>query len=866
MSSAERHDRVFAIFDEVCDLAPDARRERLHALCAGDEELQRDVEEMLAHDGSQNTLLDAAEAGRGVDAFAAEMLQDLPGKAPTSVGKFAIRGVLGSGGMGVVYLGEQASPQRRVAIKVMRWSADGTSAARRFEREAEMLARLQHPGIAQIFESGTTADGGRDATFIAMEYIEGSTLAEYVTRQQLSTPERVRILIELIRAIHHAHLRGVLHRDLKPSNVLVTSDGQVKVIDFGVARALDADEQASLATRTGQVIGTSAYMSPEQARGDVDAVDARTDIYALGVLAYEMLSGVLPLDLKDRTLTEVARIVNDVEPARLGSVSPECRGDLEVIVGKAMAKEPERRYQSAAALADDFERHLGHQPVEARPATVLYQLRRLARRHRAAVVGATATLLAILAGAAIAVHYAIRNAELASSEFEARTKADENAERASQLADQANQRAEELDQVVAYLDSVVTEISPTEMGQLLVSELVDSRELALRRSGATPEEVEAVRSEFRRDLEAINATEVALRTMEHTIFDRSLAAIEARFDPETRLYRVMLMELATTLARYGLNQRALETYRMVVDASLAANVDDQILWEARLKVGTVYRLMGQLDDALAFHRAAAEDVAKHFPKTSDPYRQTMRDVALTLMNTGQAHEAEVVLREMIDNPSAEEHDETYLTLRGTLGILLCNTGRCDEAYEEYSAAHAAWQELDEPEELALLTMRWRLGREAVHTDRLEEGRAILADTLASLRSTIGDGHWLTVECLSNVAESFLAEERYEEAAQSLRDAVAASRNTQGVGVGVAAPDLVRQTAQTEFHLGNHDAGRACAEEAFERALSVFGPGDRRTVGYASVLDEVLRQQYRATRDDTVKQRIREVRDLVESWR
>ncbi|MEM7201818.1 MAG: serine/threonine-protein kinase [Planctomycetota bacterium] len=217
-------------------------------MCAGDDGLRRDVKSMLAHDGADHSLIDAGEAGRAVDMFAAELLPDDAPAVPERIGPYSVRGVLGAGGMGVVYLAEQKN--------------------------------RQHPGIAQIFESGTTSAPGGAATYIAMEFVDGMSITEYAESARLDTMARVRLITELSQAVHHAHVRGVLHRDLKPSNVLVTAGGQVKVIDFGVARALDADDEATLATFTGQVIGTLAYMSPEQARGDIDAVDARTDVFA----------------------------------------------------------------------------------------------------------------------------------------------------------------------------------------------------------------------------------------------------------------------------------------------------------------------------------------------------------------------------------------------------------------------------------------------------------------------------------------------------------------------------------------------------------------------------------------------------------
>ena len=319
---------------------------------------------------------------------------------PERVGDYRVIGVLGRGGMGVVYEAEQAQPRRRVALKVLR-SWPGEQALGRFRHEAELLARLQHPGIAAVHEAGTAVVGGVTVPFFAMELVRGRSLDAYAAEEGLDTRARAALVAKVADAVHHAHQKGVVHRDLKPANVIVDERGEPRVLDFGVARAIDPDLKfETLWTEVGQLVGTLAYMSPEQAAGDPDQVDSRTDVYALGAVAFQLFSGRLPHEVDGRPVLEVLQAIRDEEPPRLGELDRSLRGDLETIVATALALDKERRYPSADALAADLRRYLRHEPITARPATAVYQLTRLARRHRALVGASAAVLVALVLGLA----------------------------------------------------------------------------------------------------------------------------------------------------------------------------------------------------------------------------------------------------------------------------------------------------------------------------------------------------------------------------------------------------------------------------------------------------------------------------------
>ena len=291
---------------------------------------------------------------------------------PARIGRYRILRVIGEGGMGVVYEAEQEHPHRKVALKVIRAGAPSRAILRRFQHEAEILGQLQHVGIAHIYEASTAeVDAGQGSRIVqpyfAMEYIDGKPLTQYADTEALNVKQRLVLLARICDAVQHAHQKGVIHRDLKPGNILVDVTGQPKILDFGVARATDSDMQTvTMQTDIGQLIGTVPYMSPEQVTGDSRKVDTRSDVYALGVILYELVSGRLPYDVRDRSILDAARVIQDEEPPRLSMIDRSLRGEIEVIIHKALEKDKERRYQSASDLGSDIRRHLGGEPIDAR--------------------------------------------------------------------------------------------------------------------------------------------------------------------------------------------------------------------------------------------------------------------------------------------------------------------------------------------------------------------------------------------------------------------------------------------------------------------------------------------------------------------
>ncbi len=395
----DRHARLAELFLAAVDL-PDGEREAfLTEECADDPGMHIEVQKLLDADGKR-VILDTPALGHGVADVIDQAVSTVE-SVPSQVGQYEVLDVIGRGGMGTVYRARQASPNRVVALKLIRSDLMSDSMAHRFRFEGEVLGRLQHPGIAQIFEAGDAAVPCGRQPFLAMEWVDGLPLLEYARTHQLGIADRMALMSRICLAVHHAHQHGVIHRDLKPGNILVTASAQPKVLDFGVARATDSVERMTvMLSGAVQLVGTLAYMSPEQVAGDGTQVDARSDIYTLGVVAHELLAGRLPYEIEGASIPQAAQIIQDVEPVWPRATGIESRDDVRVIIGKALDKDKSRRYHSAAAMADDIDRYLRDEPILARPTSAVYQLRKFTRRHKGLVGGGVVAVLLLLLGIA----------------------------------------------------------------------------------------------------------------------------------------------------------------------------------------------------------------------------------------------------------------------------------------------------------------------------------------------------------------------------------------------------------------------------------------------------------------------------------
>lgn len=382
-----------------------ARQVLDRALDQPTEQRRRFVEERLPAGPERDEVLELLDQVESLDGFletplAASTIEPPP--LPATIGGHRVTAVLGWGSMGVVYKARQSDPDRTVAIKLLRLDCVGAAAADRFRREVRLLAGLRHPSIATVHESGIEDLGAGPQPWFSMEYVDGTSLRTHADEKGLDRRERVSLIVQVARAVQHAHAAGIVHRDLKPENVLVRDDGSICVLDFGVAAVREADETLLTLTATGQVVGTLAYMAPEQARGA--RLDARADQYALGAMLYELLTDELPIPVRGRLPHDALRVIADGTWTAPTRHDASLAGDLEAILGTALAPEPNQRFASVRELADDLERWLAGEPVKARPPSMLAGVQRFVRRHAKLVSVAALVLVLLGALGALALH------------------------------------------------------------------------------------------------------------------------------------------------------------------------------------------------------------------------------------------------------------------------------------------------------------------------------------------------------------------------------------------------------------------------------------------------------------------------------
>jgi serine/threonine protein kinase/tetratricopeptide (TPR) repeat protein len=717
----ERLARLREIVLSALDLPEGQRFPFLERECGSDKVLFEDAASLLRKGHSVAGILKTG-AVEDVLALAGEA-SDGAGEAgtiPEEIGGFKIRRLLGEGGMGVVYEAEQQNPRRPVALKVMRGAArvDDRS-VKLFQREAAALAQLDHPGIASIYEAGKTA-GGRH--YFVMELVRGIPLYEHLKCPPESgdIKDRLRLFVRICRAVDYAHKRGVVHRDLSPSNIFVLSSSEkgqggeercglrVKILDFGLAKITESDVTLTTMTEeAGKIQGTLAYMSPEQARGESRSIDHRSDVYSLGVVLYEMLTGRRPYDIGRTFIHQALKIICEEDPTRPSEVLPILRGDLETILLKALEKEPGRRYRSAADLADDIERYLSIRPIHARPPTATYQLRKLVVRHKGFFGAATGVFILLIAfGIAMSVMYANQKQERERATIESR-KAQRINEFLQDMFASANPWAEGKDVTVkAVLDNsaamIEEELKDEPEVKAAVLTTIGNTYEGLGLSGEAEKNLRAG-LELRREVlgdrhpdvaESLHSLGLLLKTAgslgeaESTFVEALDIRLEC-FGEMSEPVLVSRKQLAMVLSIRGRKEAAEELLLQVLAAQ------KELLGPDHLEVaGTMndlavnYWRQSRYDEAELLYKEAIPIFAKHLGEEHPDVAALTNNLALLLTNQGKPFESEPLLRNALAMRIELLGDEHSLVGVGyaNLGLCLSMQGRQEEAETAYRAS------------------------------------------------------------------------------------------------------------------------------------------------------------------------------------
>lgn len=699
--------------------------------------------------------------------------------------------LLGEGSHGTVWLARQAMPRREVALKILGSTLASNELKARFQREVELLAMLEHPNIARLYESGTVEGPSGPVPWLSMEYIAGQPLHEWIAAASPSLAQRVALLEELCRAVHFAHTRGVIHRDLKPANILVDEHGHPHIVDFGIASALDRSDLGRV-TIAGSVLGTLAYMSPEQLDGS-GSIDPRWDVHALGVIAYELLAGTLPYPGLAGTTSVIAAIktVGSQSPVPLGRASPAARGDLEAVVMKAIAPDPGDRYGSAIELANDLQRWQEGRPVEATPPTPWRLLHLFIRRHRAWAVAAAAVAAVLVIATAVSIRFAMSEA---------------------QALREAELRLAQRDSVNAFLTDMLRSADP-EQG---AGSDIRVREWLATTDASFQSRAEELPAEVRQSLAQTLGTALL------HLGEPALA--QPRLGEAVGLARELYGEGApvtlaasidAALASSGTDPAASEAaLRGILDAASRQD-DDTLRLEAGIALASHLESQGRIDDAFtvssslldlardaadsgnqaalsALHNHAAllkyrGDFAAAEPITRDVHQRQLTALGtghpLTLYaqnqlggildRLGRQDEAEAIYRDTLAarrKSLGERHPSTLVTLNN-LSALLIQRGSLDEAKPLLDTLVEATRERfgnDAPRTLMAMNQRAYLLEDL---GQLDEAEAQLRTIVSTLEAQGGDIHPERLAPRSNLAMLLSKQGRHDEAVVGMRGVV-----------------------------------------------------------------------------------------------
>jgi non-specific serine/threonine protein kinase/serine/threonine-protein kinase len=823
------HERLKALFADAIDLPPDQRAALLASIGAEDQALARALERMIA------AHLAASHEGGFLEDPTLDPTLSVP---PTqSVGPFTLLKLIGEGGFGEVYLAEQSHPiNRKVALKLIKLGMDSRQIMARFDAERQALAIMDHPNIARVYDAGTDERG---RPWFAMEYVDGDPIHTFADKHRFDLRSRIELMIPVCRAVHHAHQKGVIHRDLKPSNVLVSMvDGKAvpRVIDFGIAKALDRPlTDKTIFTELRSLVGTPEYMSPEQADLGGGDIDTRSDVYSLGVLLYELLVGATPFDGKDlrsRAFGEIQRILREVDPptpstrfyrlerrasaAADRSVEPaklssSLKGELDWLAMKCLEKDRSRRYDSAAALADELARYLEDKPIQAGPVSRTYRARKFARRHRVGVMAAGLVSAGLLLGAAGIVWGSIE----ARRERDLAVHARESAERSRAAESEAKSIAQEHNE---FLRDMFTSIDPSVARgkEISVREVLDAAAGKIdAHPPANPNVEAALRSTFGIAYSSLGALEPARKQLERSraLGDRSFQTtyslidvmryqgeLEAAYglaqdtmnapsppegsDEFWRFHFRML--LANVLAKQEKNEAAEVMLRSVIDdanqiATTRPTAANYVVVDASVTLAAIMSGDGRFVEAERVLKQALETTRERGEMETPAGIEIASNLGDVYRSLGRLQEAVALLeptRRTAIKVLGADHPGT-LAVENNLALILMTIGRLDESEPLFDEVIDRRTRLLGADHASTLIARSNRGLLYQKQERLDLAESEFADLSKRYTRVLGPDNYSTIVAENNYATLLLKRQRVDEAIPLLTELVERGRRTQG---------------------------------------------------------------------------------------
>jgi serine/threonine protein kinase len=844
---------------------PEARAAYLDEACKGDVQLRSCVEKLLNAHPRAEQFLQAPAPGPAATAEP-PAIEERPG---TVIGPYKLLQQLGEGGFGVVFLAEQSEPVRRkVALKIIKPGMDSRQVVARFEAERQALALMDHPNIARVFDGGTT-DSGRP--YFVMELVKGVPITEFCDQNRLTPRERLELFVPVCQAVQHAHQKGIIHRDLKPSNVLVTlyDDKPVpKVIDFGVAKATEQKlTEQTLFTRVGQVVGTLEYMSPEQASLNALDVDTRSDVYALGVLLYELLTGSTPLgkeQLQGVAFLEMLRLIRETEPPRpstrlsqLGGglslmaayrktesqkLPKLMRGELDWITMKALEKDRDRRYETANGLARDVERYLRDEPVQARPPSAWYRFRKMARRNRAAVTAAAVVVVALLVGTVglaastlWALHMNEQTEQALAKVDQARQKAEKAAEEERQAKILAEERRQHAEAVARLLESVFKNLDPFKEGK----SGLDLKEQLTARLDKAAEQLKQEAADpltQARLQHALGEALVGLGEPNKAIFHLERAR---------KTYRTLLGDTHkdTLLTANRLALAYLDSGKADLAVPLLkerlARLTDQLgvkhydTLVAQDNLASAYQETGRLDLAIPLFEESLRILMDRHGGLRNPITVAcMNDLASAYRAAGQFKRAIQLFKKVVEQRKfsyGPDHPRTLVAMNN-LGSTYNLTRQFDLALPPLEEALPKMEVKLGPNHHNTIRTRNNLAAAYEALGKRELALSLFKESYERAKAKLGLDHPDTLRCLITLARAYFAAGTQEQALSLLDEALKAVRGRPGADHRYTIRTL-HDLGEAYQALGKRELALSLFKESYERAKARLGQDHPDTLRY-----------------------------------